>query len=506
MTERRTERWRGVEPSPDTEQYDEIIDNEFRPVQEQPLSTFSIDVDTASYSNVRRFLGEGRLPPPDAVRIEELVNYFPYDYSPPSDAAPVAVHLETAECPWQPEHRLVRIGLKAREIDRQDRGPSNLVFLLDVSGSMGEPDKLPLVKQAMRMLVEQLTEDDRVAIVTYASGTEVRLPSARGDERQRILDVIDSLEAGGCTYGSAGIELAYQQAVEHFVPKGIEPHHPLHRRRPERRHHRRRRTGATDPAEGQDRRVPHRAGLRHRQLEGQQDGEAGRQGARGLRLHRRRCARPTACWSSRSAGSLVTVAKDVKIQVEFNPAEVAAYRLVGYENRVLANRDFHDDRKDAGDMGAGHAVTALYELVPANGGDSGASADADRPLKYQRVPERDLTREAHSGELLTLRLRYKEPDGSKSKLLEFTARDGGSAVWPGVGRFPLRRGGGGVRDGACATRPTAAKPRWPPPRNTPPARWAATRTAIGPSSSTWFARPAASRRAGEAVVVQRDSA
>ena len=174
------------------------------PPAEQPLSTFAIDVDTASYANVRRFLNEGRLPPPDAVRIEEMINYFPYEYSPPSGKTPFAVNMELAECPWQPEHRLLRVGLKGREVEPQKRGPSNLVFLLDVSGSMGEPDKLPLVKQAMRMLVEQLTEDDRVAIVTYADGTEVRLPSARGNEHKRIIDAIESLQAGGCTYGQRG--------------------------------------------------------------------------------------------------------------------------------------------------------------------------------------------------------------------------------------------------------------------------------------------------------------
>jgi Mg-chelatase subunit ChlD len=350
-------------PSPNVEQYDPVRENRFRSVARQPLSTFSIDVDTASYANVRRFLNEGRLPPPDAVRIEEMVNYFSYDYSPPSDETPFAVHLETAECPWQTAHRLVRIGLKGREVERRERGPSNFVFLLDVSGSMGEPNKLPLVKQAMRMLVEQLGEEDRVAIVTYANGTDLRLPSARGNERHRILGVIDSLEAGGCTYGSAGIELAYHEAEAHFVEGGVNriilcTDGDLN-------------VGVTND-DDLVKLIGRKAksgvflsvlgfgtgNLKDGKLEKLADKGNGVYGyVDGLReAHRLLVEQMT--------GSLVTIAKDVKIQVEFNPAEVAGYRLIGYENRVMANRDFDNDRKDAGEIGAGHTVTALYELVP----------------------------------------------------------------------------------------------------------------------------------------------
>ncbi len=412
---------------PGTEHYEGIADNPFLAVARQPLSTFSIDVDTASYANVRRFLNEGRLPPPDAVRIEEMVNYFQYDYAPPKDAAPFAVHLETAECPWRPDHRLVRIGLKGREIDRRERGPSNFVFLLDVSGSMGEPNKLPLVKQAMRMLVEQLHEDDRVAIVTYADGTGVRLPSARGNEKQRILDAIDALQAGGCTNGGAGIQLAYSQAAEHFVEKGtnrvvlctdgdlnvgITSDDELVRLIQQKA-----KTGVFLTVLGFG-----TGNLKDSKMEKLADKGNGLYAyIDGLReAHRVLVEQMT--------GSLVTIAKDVKIQVEFNPAQVAGYRLVGYENRVMANRDFHDDRKDAGEIGAGHTVTALYEIVPASAARNDENlGDSEHPLKYQRTPEakpaRELTESAASGELLTVRLRYKEPDGVESRLIEFVAKD-----------------------------------------------------------------------------------
>jgi len=404
--------------SPNTEQYVRIVDNDFRPVDQQPLSTFSIDVDTAAYANMRRFINEGRLPPPDAVRIEEMVNYFTYDYPPPIDAAPFSINMEAAECPWRPEHRLLRIGLKGREIDRRELGPSNIVFLLDVSGSMNEPDKLPLVKQAMRMLVEQLTEDDRVALVTYASGVGVPLPSARGNEQQRILDTIDSLQAGGSTHGSAGIELAYSQAAEHFVSKGINrvilcTDGDLN-------------VGITND-DDLIKLIEQKAksgvfltvlgfgtgNLKDSKMEKLADH------GNGLYAYVDSLREARRVLVEQMTGNLATIAKDVKLQIEFNPAEVAAYRLIGYENRVLANRDFDDDRKDAGEIGAGHSVTALYELVPA-GRDL---PSGDRPLKYQRVPERNLTDAARRGELLTLRLRYKEPDEDESKLLERTLSD-----------------------------------------------------------------------------------
>ena len=365
---------------------------------------------------------EGRLPPPDAVRIEEMVNYFTYHYSPPSGRTPFSVQMEAAACPWRPEHRLVRIGLKGREIDRRERGASNIVFLLDVSSSMDEPYKLPLVKQAMRMLVNQLEENDHVAIVTYADRTNVPLPSARGSERPRIIAAIEALQAAGCTYGSAGIELAYQQAQENFVEGGINrvilcTDGDLN-------------VGITND-DDLTRLIKQKAksgvfltvlgfgtgNLKDGKLEKLADNGNGVYAyIDGLREARRVLV-------EQMTGSLVTIAKDVKIQVEFNPAEVAAYRLVGYENRVMANRDFDNDRKDAGDIGAGHTVTALYELVPAHGNHP--ATGVNRPLKYQRVPQEDLSEQAQSGELLTLRLRYKEPDQDKSNLLEFPIKDAG---------------------------------------------------------------------------------
>jgi len=419
-----------------TEQYDRIVENEFLSAASRPLSTFSIDVDTASYANVRRFLNEGRWPPPGAVRIEEMVNYFRYDYAPPDDGAPFSVHMEVAQCPWQGEHRLLRIGLKGREVEREKRGPSSLVFLLDVSGSMRDRNKLPLLRQAMRLLVEQLTEDDRVAIVTYARDAGLKLESTCAADRRTILDAIDSLSAGGSTHGSAGIQLAYEQAGQHFVEGGtnrviLATDGDLN-------------VGITDDDELVKLiRKKARSGvfltvlgfgtgnLKDAKLEKLADH------GNGMYAYVDNLREARKVLIEQVTGSLVTIAKDVKIQVEFNPAEVERYRLTGYENRLLAARDFDNDKKDAGEIGAGHTVTALYEIVPAGRrhGESGAGDDeGDQPgddgpmLKYQRPapkPVGELTEAASSGELLTLRLRYKEPDGKRSKLLEFVAKDSG---------------------------------------------------------------------------------
>ncbi len=405
---------------PGTEQYEAIAENPFLSAEEHPLSTFSIDVDTASYANVRRFLNQGRLPPPQAVRIEEMVNYFQYDYPPPEDDVPFAVHTEVAQCPFNGDHRLVRIGLKGQEIDRSERGPSSLVFLLDVSGSMRDADKLPLVKQAMTLLVDQLTEDDRVAIVTYASNAGVQLESTGGHDRQRIRQAIDALQAGGSTHGSAGIQLAYRQAANYFVQGGtnrviLATDGDLN-------------VGITDDDELVELIKEKAAGgvfltvlgfgtgnLKDAKMEKLADhGNGVYAYIDNLREARRLLV-------EQLSGSLVTIAKDVKIQIEFNPAEVDRYRLIGYENRIMAARDFGDDKKDAGEIGAGHTVTALYEIVPAGG--ERAATDAQPELKYQRRPKPPLTRQAASGELLSLRLRYKLPEAQQSKLLEFVARD-----------------------------------------------------------------------------------
>jgi Ca-activated chloride channel family protein len=404
------------------EQYEAVAENPFLSAAKQPLSTFAIDVDTASYANVRRFLTQGMLPPPAAVRIEELVNYFRYDYSPPTGRAPFAVHLESAECPWNGKHRLVRVGLKGKEIDRNERGASNLVFLLDVSGSMMDQNKLPLVKQAMSMLVEQLGEDDRVAIVTYAGNAGLVLDSTNGDDKGKILRAIDSLGAGGSTHGSAGIKQAYEQAVEHFIKGGVN-----------------RLIWATDGdlnvgVTGDDelvQMITEKAktgvfltvlGVGTGNL---QDAKLEKMANKGngvyAYLDTIREARKVLV--EQMTGSLVTIAKDVKIQVEFNPAEVQAYRLVGYENRMMANKDFRNDEKDAGEIGAGHTVTALYEVAPAG---AGASIPEANGLKYQQpaAPDRELTDAANNGELLTVRLRYKEPDGNEATEIEFPLTDG----------------------------------------------------------------------------------
>jgi Ca-activated chloride channel family protein len=403
-----------------TEGYARIDESEFQSSTEHPLSTFSIDVDTASYANVRRFvLGEHRLPPADAVRIEELVNYFPYAYAAPEEDAPFAVHSEVMGCPWEPSHRLVRIGLKAKEIPQGERPPSNLVFLLDVSGSMDMPDKLPLVKSALRLLVEQLRESDQVAIVVYAGNPGLVLPRTSGDRKGEILAAIDRLEAGGSTNGGAGIELAYRLAAEGFRPGGTN-----------------RVILATDgdfnvgvTSHGELTRLIEakaKSGVFLSVLgfgtgnlkDDTMEQLADRGNGNYAYIDTEREAKKALV--EQLTGTLLTVAKDVKIQVEWNPARAASYRLVGYENRRLAPEDFRDDSKDAGEIGAGHTVTALYEVVPAGAAGAGRPVD---PLKYQTQREAA----AKSDELLTVKLRYKSPEGRESIPLEYAVLDPGAS-------------------------------------------------------------------------------
>jgi Ca-activated chloride channel family protein len=404
---------------PGTEQYRALAENRFLEVSRAPLSTFSIDVDTASYTNIRRFLREGRLPPPEAVRIEEMINYFPYRYPQPEGKTPFSVSLEVAQCPWNEGHQLVRIGLKAREIDRAQRGPSNLVFLLDVSGSMSDEDKLPLVKQAMKMLTAELTEDDRVAVVTYASSAELRLASTNGSRKEEIVRAIDALRAEGSTNGSAGIQLAYAEARKNFLEKGTN-----------------RIILATDGDlnvgitrdEDLARLVRHEAegkifltvlGVGTGNLKDAKLEKLAQHGS-GIYAYVDSVREAHKVLVRQIAGSLVTVAKDVKIQVEFNPKEVSAYRLIGYENRRMDDKDFHDDRKDAGELGAGHTVTVLYEIVPAGR----QALDDLPPLKYQRVSEAALTDAAHAGQLLNVQVKYKEPREDQSRQLDFPLAHG----------------------------------------------------------------------------------
>ncbi|HUT92183.1 MAG TPA: VWA domain-containing protein [Thermoguttaceae bacterium] len=413
----------GQGPGRAGDRYDRLVENPFRMVKDHPLSTFSIDVDTASYANVRRFLlAEGRLPPPDAVRIEELVNYFDYDYAGPEDDVPFAAHIEVAGCPWKAGHRLVRVGLKGRQIENEQRPAANLVFLLDVSGSMDSPDKLPLLKEGMKLLAGQVREDDRVAIVVYASAEGLALPSTSGAEREKIIAALDQLEAGGSTAGGAGIELAYRVAQENFIEGGVNrvllctdgdfnvgtsSTGDLVRMVEERA-----KKGVFLSVLGFG-----RGNLNDAMMENiSNKGNGNYAYIDGITEARKVLV-------EQAGGTLVTIAKDVKIQIEFNPARVAAYRLIGYENRILAAEDFNDDKKDAGEIGAGHTVTALYEVVPAGEEVDVPSVD---PLKYQ-TPTRDSDDESVRKEALTLKLRYKAPDGDTSKLLEFPVVDSGGA-------------------------------------------------------------------------------
>ncbi len=407
------EAWRFQRQPGNREQYDEIVENAFIAVAADPLSTFSIDVDRASYSNMRRFImQDGQLPPRDAVRIEELVNYFPYDYADPQDDAPIAIHTEVGPAPWKPQHQLVRIGLQARRVKVDNLPASNFVFLLDVSGSMMPENKLPLVKSALRLLVNQLRPQDRVAIVVYAGSAGLVLPSTPGNQKDKILDAIDRLEAGGSTAGGAGIRRAYDEAVANFIRGGnnrvilatdgdfnvgtssdadmvqlIEE---------------KRRTGVFLTVLGVG-----EGNLQAAKMEKLADKGNGNYSyldtiteAQKVLVHE-------------LGGTLYTVAKDVKIQVEWNPARVRAYRLIGYENRLLRNEDFNDDKKDAGEVGSGHSVTALYEVVPV-GVNTDVEIRMPDSLRYQ---QRNNTTDVASPELLFVKVRYKRPDGDKSLLL-----------------------------------------------------------------------------------------
>lgn len=395
-----------------TETYDKIEDNPFLDVTQNPLSTFSIDVDTGSYANVRRFLRAGQLPPAGAVRIEEMLNYFEYDYPPAPEGKPFSVSVDVVGAPWNAKHQLARIGLKGREIDPANRPPCNLVFLLDVSGSMNQPNKLPLVKQAMKILLEQLGEKDRVAIVTYAGASGLALPSTPADRKRDIREAIDELRPGGSTNGAAGVQLAYDIAKANFIPGGAN-----------------RVILATDGdfnigVTSRDellRLIEEKAksnvfltvlgfgmgNLKDATLEQLADKGNGTYGYIDDEREAKRL------FARHATGSLVTIAKDVKIQVEFNPARVGAYRLIGYENRALRAEDFNDDKKDAGEIGSGHTVTALYELVPP--GEAMDLPEVDE-LKYQRPAK--AAPAAKSDEIMTVKLRYKQPDGDTSDKIE----------------------------------------------------------------------------------------
>jgi len=409
---RRDEAWRRQREPWNTEEYGHTEENPFVAVSAHPLSTFSIDVDRASYGNVRRFLLGGSAPPKDAVRIEELVNYFPYDYAGPEGDDPVAIHTELAPAPWKPAHQLLRIGLQARRIDLRGLPPSNFVFLIDVSGSMQDVNKLPLVKASLALLVNSLRATDRVAIVVYAGSAGLVLASTPGSEKQTILAAIDRLEAGGSTAGGAGIKRAYDEAVANFVRGGtnrvilatdgdfnvgVSSDGELVRLIEDRR-----KTGVFLTVLGFG-----MGNLKDSKMEQLADRGNGNYAYIDNLLEARKTL------LSELGGTLYTVAKDVKIQIEFNPARVRAYRLIGYENRLLAAEDFADDARDAGEMGSGHSVTALYEIVPV-GVQTDVTIRLPDSLRYQTVSP---PRGAGSPELGIVKVRYKQPDGDRSRLL-----------------------------------------------------------------------------------------
>ena len=396
----------GGEPF-NTESYDSITENDFLAVMQNPQSTFSIDVDTASYANVRRLLNDGVDPPSGAVRIEELINYFSYEYPQPTGDHPFSVTTELAACPWNDQHQLVRIGLKGKEIENEERPASNLVFLLDVSGSMEEWNKLPLVKSAMQMLVGELDERDSISIVVYAGASGLLLPPTKADRKAEILSAIDNLRAGGSTNGGAGIELAYMTAERMFIDGGIN-----------------RVILCTDGdfnigisnESDLEELITEKAksniflsvlgfgsgNYKDSKMETLADKGNGNYGYIDSMLEARKTL------VNEMGSTLMTIAKDVKIQVDFNPKRVQAYRLLGYENRMLKNQDFDDDTKDAGEIGAGHTVTALYEIVP-TGVDSKYVIESKSDFVETKVKD-----DVDPNVILNVALRYKTPEGSKS--------------------------------------------------------------------------------------------
>ena len=426
------------EPS-GTDRFEKIVETPFLETQKAPLSTFSIDVDTASYSKIRQTIMEGnRLPSPNMVRIEEMVNYFEYGYEGPQDERPFAAHMSVDRCPWNTEHQLVRVGLQAKKIDKDKRVKANIVFLLDVSGSMNEPNKLPLVKKSLSMMVNQLNENDRVAIVVYAGAAGCVLPSTCGAEKQAILSSLDHLNAGGSTNGGQGIQLAYSIAKEHFIPGGanrvvlctdgdfnvgVTGDEALVAMMQENAKSNIFLTCLGFGAGNYNDTMMEKISNKGNGIYGMIDNE----------LEGRRMM------VEQLGGTLVTVAKDVKIQVDFNPAKVAGYRLIGYEDRRLGNKDFDNDQKDAGEIGAGHRVTALYEVIPAGKWVGIVPPSEGETSKYLKNPKPDTSAQTSATadfptELLTLKVRYKEPEGSVSTKQEFVLKDTDRVEQPLVDR------------------------------------------------------------------------
>ncbi len=399
-----------------TENYAHITENAFKKAGDAPLSTFSIDVDAASYSNMRRFINTGNLPPKDAVRIEEMINYFDYSYEQPKGNDPVNIVTEIGTAPWNPKHRLVHIGLQAKTIPNQHLPASNLVFLIDVSGSMEDSNKLPLLVSSLRLLTDNLREQDKVAIVVYAGNSGLVLPSTSGENKQAIKDALNKLSAGGSTAGGAGIKLAYKVAADNFIKGGnnriiLATDGDFN-------------VGASSDADMQTLiEEKRKSGVFLTVLgfgmgnykDSKMEVLANKGNGNYAYIDNINEARKVLI--NEFGGTLFTVAKDVKLQIEFNPTKVQAYRLIGYENRLLNNEDFNDDQKDAGEMGAGHTVTALYEIIPV-GVESTFIKKTD-DLKYQK----SSSSSNYANEMLTVKLRYKNPDGNKSKLLQQSVLD-----------------------------------------------------------------------------------
>lgn len=398
-----------------SENYAHITENGFKKATDNPLSTFSIDVDAASYSNMRRFINGGNLPPKDAVRIEEMINYFDYNYEQPKGQDPVNIVTEIGTAPWNNEHRLVHIGLKAKNIPTEKLPSSNLVFLIDVSGSMESQNKLPLLISSLRLLTDNLRDQDKVAIVVYAGNSGLVLPSTSGDNKQAIKEALNKLSAGGSTAGGEGIKLAYKVATDNFIKGGnnriiLATDGDFN-------------VGANSDADMQTLiEEKRKSGVFLTVLgfgmgnykDSKMEVLANKGNGNYAYIDDINEARKVLI--NEFGGTLFTVAKDVKLQIEFNPTKVQAYRLIGYENRLLNNEDFNDDQKDAGEMGAGHTVTALYEIIPV-GVESKFVKSVDA-LKYQKAAKNTSSSSSNTNELLTVKMRYKQPDGDKSKLIE----------------------------------------------------------------------------------------
>ena len=399
------------------EGYDRITENSFRKVADEPLSTFSIDVDGASYSNVRRFLNNNQLPPDGAVRVEEMINYFQYGYEQPKNGDPFAIHTEMAECPWSEGHRLVMIGLQGRKVPVENLPASNLTFLIDVSGSMQSPDKLPLVQASLRLLTDQLREEDRVSIVVYAGAAGLVLSPTSGADKTSIKAAIDQLEAGGSTAGGQGIKLAYATAKKNFIHEGnnrvilctdgdfnvgASSDDELERMIEEERKSGVFLTvlgfGTGNYQDAKMQKLADKGNGNHAYID--QLNEAKK------------------VLVNEFGGTMFTIAKDVKLQIEFNPAYVQGYRLIGYENRLLNKEDFNNDKKDAGELGSGHTVTALYEIIPA--GMETDLLDPVDPLKYQANKTHD---KSFNNEMMTIKFRYKNPDADISRLIIHAVQD-----------------------------------------------------------------------------------